>query len=407
MSPQSATALATLCLSLMLAVHDLVTIVYFLFSHLTIMDYEPLEVVGHGSFGLIRKVRRISDGALFARKEVSYKQMNAKERNQLKAEFRILKRLDHPNIVRYLHHDFITSCEQVHLYMEFCGGGDLSAVIRRLRETGSYMPEHDVWNVFVQLVLALYRCHYNADPPKLEYPFQQLDQDPQTPVAFILHRDIKPENIFLGKNGNIKLGDFGLAKLLDGDNPLANTYVGTPYYMSPEVLMDQPSTPLSDIWSLGCVLYELCTHSPPFKAKTHFQLTQMVQTGKFRPIPEDLYSFGLRQTIYMCLNVNPSDRPSTAVLLNLDILKIYRKERELALREEQLRIKEQQYKELLEKRLEQKIEKYIEEEVQLRLKERTSSSQQIQQARLRGPRAFKHMDSPRMPLDDIKNETYV
>lgn len=113
----------------------------------TIRDhYEALELIGHGTFGQIRKVRHRGDGHVLVRKEISYGRMTQRERNQLLAELRILKGLRHQNIVQYMHHERDPESEEVHLYMEYCGGGDLAQLIRNCREAGyvykimSYTP---------------------------------------------------------------------------------------------------------------------------------------------------------------------------------------------------------------------------------------------------------------------------
>lgn len=335
------------------------------------MEYTPQEIIGHGSFGLIRKVAT-RDGTTHVRKEISYKKMNQKERTQLIAEFRILKSLVHPNIVRYLHHEHDVANQEVHLYMEYCGGGDLSSVIRRLKAERTYYPEYKVWDVLTQLSLALYRCHYNKNAPALGASIlaPTVDAEP-TPQTFVLHRDIKPENIFLDSSRphlNVKLGDFGLAKMLDLEHPLATTYVGTPFYMSPEVLTDQPSTPASDIWSLGCVMYELCAKEPPFYAKTHMQLVAKVREAKFKPLPPG-YSATLARTIETCLRLDPSQRPTAATLLRLDIIKICRKEIELKEREMAVTEREDEIRNVYA-RLESDIDGTIEAEVARRLRER-------------------------------------
>lgn len=292
-------------------------------------QFEPLEVIGRGSFGLIRKVRHKSDKKILARKEISYRQMNVKEKNQLMAEFRILKSLVYPNIVRYYYHDHIVHEHVVHLYMEYCDGGDLAGVIRTCKQSGDSVPESLVWSIFTQLTLALYRCHYNSDPPPPdEIGSNTQTKEPPVPSTIILHRDIKPDNVFLDQHNTVKLGDFGLAKILDQEHVLANTYVGTPYYMSPEVLNDQPSMPQSDVWSLGCVIYELCAKHPPFQAKSHMQLSQRIKEGTYPPLPA-IYSDLLGSTIASCLTQDYRARPTTAVLLHTSMFNFCRKEREV------------------------------------------------------------------------------
>jgi NIMA (never in mitosis gene a)-related kinase 2 len=108
----------------------------------------------------------------------------------------------------------------------------------------------------------------------------------------------------------------------------ASTYVGTPFYMSPEICAAERYTLKSDIWSLGCIIYELCAREPPFNAKSHFQLVQKIKEGKIVPIPS-VYSPELMGVIKDCLKVNPDRRPDTATLLNLPVVKLMRKEKEV------------------------------------------------------------------------------
>lgn len=125
----------------------------------------------------------------------------------------------------------------------------------------------------------------------------------------------------------MKLGDFGLSKLMKSHD-FASTYVGTPFYMSPEICAAEKYTLHSDIWALGCIMYELCQKAPPFNAKTHIQLVQRIREGKFAPLPE-FYSSELKSVIASCLSVNPVQRPDTAALLNLPIVRLMRKERDV------------------------------------------------------------------------------
>lgn len=133
--------------------------------------------------------------------------------------------------------------------------------------------------------------------------------------------------VFLGEDNSVKLGDFGLSKVMQSHD-FASTYVGTPFYMSPEICAAERYTLHSDIWSLGCIMYELCAKEPPFNARTHFHLVQKIKDGKFAPIP-NIYSPELSSVIKSCLKVNPSLRPDTAALLNLPVVKLMRKEREV------------------------------------------------------------------------------
>lgn len=309
-------------------------------------DYEPLEVIGRGSYGIVRKVR-YKDGSYHVRKEIEYNSMNTQERNQLISELRILRELNHPNIVKYHSHDHLSEKKVIHIYMEYCDGGDLASVITNFKKNKDHVPEEFVWQVLIQTLLALHRCHYGIESPKVNLftPSDDNDHDihrqsePKINLeTVIIHRDIKPDNIFMMDNteSQIKVGDFGLAKRLTSMNDFAKTYVGTPYYMSPEVLMDEPYSPVCDIWSLGCVLYELCTLQPPFQAKTHLQLQQKIKIGTYKPISSQHYSIHLRSIIDDCITVNPEERPSCFDLLDRLPIKFLRKEMELKERQSYL-----------------------------------------------------------------------
>ncbi|KAJ3557360.1 hypothetical protein NPX13_g9943 [Xylaria arbuscula] len=303
--------------------------------------YEVLEKIGHGSFGIIRKVKRKVDGMVLCRKEISYLKMSQKEREQLHAEFQILSSLRHPNIVGYFHREHLKQSQDLHLYMEYCGGGDLGRVIRDLVRTDKYADEEYVWVVFSQLVTALYRCHYGIDPPDVGNTVLVAPRTkPKIPsgAVTILHRDLKPENVFLGENNSVKLGDFGLSKMIQSHD-FASTYVGTPFYMSPEICAAERYTLKSDIWSLGCVMYELCSREPPFNAKSHFQLVQKIKEGKVATLPR-IYSAELMAVIRDCLKVNPDARPDTAALLNLPVVRLMRMQREAVDLKTKLSVKE-------------------------------------------------------------------
>ncbi|KAI1876117.1 uncharacterized protein JN550_001613 [Neoarthrinium moseri] len=305
--------------------------------------YEVLEKIGHGSFGVIRRVRRKVDGMVLCRKEISYLKMSQKEREQLHAEFQILSGLRHPNIVAYYHREHLKLSQDLHLYMEYCGNGDLGRVIRDLATKNQYAEESFVWSIFSQLVMALYRCHYGVDPPEVGKHVLGLGANvkPKAPTGgmTILHRDLKPENVFLNDDNSVKLGDFGLSKIMSSHD-FASTYVGTPFYMSPEICAAERYTLKSDIWSLGCIIYELCTREPPFNAKSHFQLVQKIKEGKIAPLPQ-VYSSELSAVIKDCLRVNPDRRPDTAQLLNMPVVRLMRKEREVVDMSRMLKIKEE------------------------------------------------------------------
>lgn len=128
--------------------------------------------------------------------------------------------------------------------------------------------------------------------------------------------------MFLGENNSVKLGDFGLSKII-ASHDFASTYVGTPFYMSPEICAAERYSSASDIWSLGCIIYELATRCVPFDAKNHVDLIRRINTGRTNPLPPR-YSKELSEAIHLCLKTNPLSRPDTAQLLNIPSIKLAR-----------------------------------------------------------------------------------
>merc|ERR1719203_509728 len=156
--------------------------------------------------------------------------------------------------------------------MDYCEGGDLSERIKKMRQSGKSFPEQQVLRWFTQAILALKYIH---------------DQH-------ILHRDLKSCNFFLSKSGNLKMGDFGIAKVLSCTVACAKTQIGTPYYLSPEVCQEKPYSWASDIWAMGCILFELCAARVPFDAPNISSLVQKICKGPTPTIPAQ-YSDFLRQ----------------------------------------------------------------------------------------------------------------
>ena len=151
---------------------------------------EALDVIGNGTFGLIRKVRRKADGMLFARKELNFERMSERDRKHIVSEVNILRTLQHENVVRYEERYVDTENGILYIVMELCEGGDLGSVIKRCRRTKTHLPEETVWAYFAQMTAALEACHYRKVPSSATNVGARA-------VQAILHRDLKPENVFL------------------------------------------------------------------------------------------------------------------------------------------------------------------------------------------------------------------
>ena len=175
--------------------------------------------------------------------------------------------------------------------MEYCKNGDMAQLIKKCKAEKDFVAEDVIWKIFMQILLALRECHYRGIKGRK-----------------ILHRDLKPSNIFFDSNNNVKLGDFGLSKIIKSDivedgKCFAETNVGTPYYMSPEQVHEKQYDEKTDIWSTGCVIYELVSLLPPFTAKNHLALAQKIIGGSIDRIPER-YSEDLQEVIESMLQVN-------------------------------------------------------------------------------------------------------
>ncbi|XP_058526805.1 serine/threonine-protein kinase Nek3 [Ochotona princeps] len=250
-------------------------------------DYTILRAIGEGSFGRALLVRQESSSQLFAMKEIRLPKSFSETQNSRK-EAVLLAKMKHPNIVA-----FKESFEaEGHLYivMEYCDGGDLMQKIKQ--QKGKLFPEDVILNWFTQMCLGVNHIHRKR----------------------VLHRDIKSKNVFLTQNGKVKLGDFGSARLLSNPMALACTYVGTPYYVPPEIWENLPYNNKSDIWSLGCILYELCTLKHPFQANSWKSLILKICGGFIKPLPSH-YSYELQFLIKQMFKRNPLHRPSATTLL--------------------------------------------------------------------------------------------
>ncbi|ESU36847.1 Kinase, NEK [Giardia duodenalis] len=264
-------------------------------------QYIFLNIIGSGSFGKVHKVQSRTNGRIFACKEIDYAKMSEKEKKLLVHEVNTLKELSHENIVSYIDRFVERENAKMFIVMEYCENGDLARYIKRHKTDRRYIAEEKIWSVFVQLLHALNYCH-------------SLHKHDDTGTHKVIHRDIKPGNVFLTRDGSIKLGDFGLCRSL-GELSQAKTNVGTPLYMAIEVLQKQSYTEKADIWSLGCVIYELCALQPPFVASNMDSLKAKVKQGARPAIPAH-YSSDLSAVIDSMLNSNFNSRPSAAELLN-------------------------------------------------------------------------------------------
>ncbi|XP_072284243.1 serine/threonine-protein kinase Nek9 isoform X5 [Pyxicephalus adspersus] len=259
------------------------------------LHYIPIRVLGHGAYGEATLYRRTEDDSLVVWKEVGLARLSEKERRDALNEIVILSLLQHDNIIAYYNH-FLDS-NTLLIELEYCNGGNLFDKIVR-QKSQLFQEEMVIWYLF-QIVSAVSCIHR----------------------AGILHRDIKTLNIFLTKANLIKLGDYGLAKQLGSEFSMAETCVGTLYYMSPELCQGVKYSFKSDIWAVGCVLYELLTLTRTFDATNPLNLCVKIVQGNWGvQLDHTVYSQELIDVVRSCLQQEPEMRPSADEILEGPLL---------------------------------------------------------------------------------------
>ncbi|CAF1675299.1 unnamed protein product, partial [Adineta ricciae] len=212
-------------------------------------------------------------------------------------EAKLLSTLKHPNIVAYTE-SFRSSDGFLNIVMAYCEGGDLYTKLKEKRSKKEVLHENQIIEWFIQICMALQYIHERN----------------------ILHRDLKTQNIFLTKNEIVKVGDLGIARVLDSARDLATTVIGTPYYMSPEILLNKPYGQKTDIWSLGCCVFEMITYEHPFNAKDMPALINKIIANQTPQISKR-YSQPLRNIIDSLFKKNPDERPTAKALLQNPYIK--------------------------------------------------------------------------------------
>ncbi|XP_053521443.1 serine/threonine-protein kinase Nek5 [Artibeus jamaicensis] len=256
--------------------------------------YDVIKVVGEGAFGKVYLAKGRLDSKPCVIKEINCAKMPVHEKEASRKEVTLLAKMKHPNIVTFF--SSFQENDRLFIVMEYCAGGDLMGRISRQR--GVLFSEDQILSWFVQISLGLKHIHDRK----------------------VLHRDIKTQNIFLSKNGMVaKLGDFGIARVLNNSMELAQTCVGTPYYLSPEICQNKAYNNKTDIWSLGCVLYELCTLRHPFEAHNLHQLVLRICRAHVAPV-SPWFSPDLQALISQLFQVSPRDRPSINSILKRPFL---------------------------------------------------------------------------------------
>ena len=264
--------------------------------------YDLIEIIGQGMYGKVYKALNKFENKFYAIKTMNFKNITPKERLNIDTEINLLQELKHPNIVLYKE-SFIDENQNLNIVTTFCEGGDLYQKIFKSQKT--YFQEKEIINALIQLLLGLSYIHDKK----------------------IVHRDIKTKNIFIQNENTLRIGDFGIAKIFNSNKNSKNTnlnkMVGTPLYMAPECFkQNKKYSYKSDIWSLGCCIYEMCNLKHAFEGQFFPAVSIKISEGKRLPLNK-IYSKELRNVIDNMLNLNPRNRPTIASLIEKTFLKKY------------------------------------------------------------------------------------
>lgn len=236
------------------------------------------------------RVRRLSDNKIYALKETNVRNLSQQERQDAVNEIRLLASVQQNTAISGFHEAFIDG-NRLCIVMEYAPFGDLSRALRKRQAQRKLLPEDLIWSYFIQIARGLQALHSQK----------------------ILHRDVKTANVLRMSGEIVKLGDLGVAKLMK--NNMTNTQIGTPHYMPPEVWRNRPYTFNSDVWALGCVLFEMCTFTVPFEARSMEELRFKVMKGKIPALPQ-VYSGDMQKMVKWLMILEPSQRPNIDAVLD-------------------------------------------------------------------------------------------
>lgn len=251
--------------------------------------YVKVKDIGQGSYGKATLVQD-HEGKFYVMKTIDMSNMDSKQRRDAINEVRVLSCLKHPYIVSY--RESFSENKTLAIVMDFADGGDLYQRISRTRKAGQTLAERTILRWFTEVALALKYMH----------------------DKHVLHRDLKSQNLFLTSSDRLRVGDFGISKVLENTAAFARTAIGTPYYLSPEICQEKPYSFGSDVWALGCVVYEMAALRVPFDAQNIQALVQKITRGPMPQLPSN-YSQELRQLCGDLLHRDQAARPTATDII--------------------------------------------------------------------------------------------
>lgn len=265
--------------------------------------YTQIKNLGSGSFGIVFLIQSNKTNIQYVCKNIDLNQFDKEEEKSALSEVSVLKKCKHPNIILFKE-AFITKYpyRRLHLITEYAENGDLYKILEAQKKKNQHFEESEIINWLIQTCLALKYIHN----------------------LHVIHRDIKPQNLFLTKNGIIKIGDFGISKILNKNHTKTNTHIGTPLYMAPEVIESKKYDYKADIWSLGITFFELMSFKSPYKANNSYGLFLNIVNGyksySINNIPDCSYSNELYYIVNKMISNNPSKRPDIDEILSVPII---------------------------------------------------------------------------------------
>ena len=248
-------------------------------------DFAILKQLGKGSYATVYTVLSHVDSKIYAMKKMDLNHLKPRQQNECYKEVSILRKLNHPNIIKYYSSFLEKDC--LYIIMEYAELGDLYSLIKHYKKHKKNFEEFDLWRIAYEILNGLEYLHTHN----------------------IIHRDIKCLNLFITKDKHIKIGDLGVSTIISGMDNMHNTRVGTPLYLSPELIKQIPYDYKIDIWSFGCSLYHLAALEPPFSGNNLIVLGNNIVRNQPKEL-SNIYSDDFKYFVKKMLSKKPEKRPS-------------------------------------------------------------------------------------------------